>query len=194
MTKLWIVALVLVMFAFMGGTAYADTYNITTGSAHFQDIGNDGNFPGDFDQLDFASNSFTLTGGPVWAGQTIEFMTFTVGISCYSGPGCSNNTDGTAALSFIVNGNPFTVNVPWHVDISSSDTLTINSLKFLFDLPTGNDLLLITDKLVMGPDAPGTYHADLTGTFRAVPEPTSLLLFGSGLVGVAGVIRRRLLG
>jgi hypothetical protein len=44
----------------------------------------------------------------------------------------------------------------------------------------------------------GTYNLDITGTTDGpvgpVPEPSGLLLLGTGLAGIAGVVRKKLLG
>jgi hypothetical protein len=34
---------------------------------------------------------------------------------------------------------------------------------------------------------------DISGISKPIPEPSSILLFGSGVLGLAGVLRRKLL-
>ncbi len=192
MTMTRILAVLFLLFAFMGGAAYADNFNITTGNAYFQDIGNDGQYPGNYDKLNFAEQTFSLVGGypgALWLNVPIEYMTFTVGTSCAGGVGCQNNNNGTAALDFTINGQLFTVNVPWHVDISYSDTLTLYGTTMRFDLP-GYDLVLWTKDLVVGPKANGTYNFYLNGAFGEVPEPGTMLLLGGGLAALPWIRRK----
>jgi hypothetical protein len=43
-----------------------------------------------------------------------------------------------------------------------------------------------------GPTEVDTYYDNLSISLNQVPEPSSLLLMASGVVGVAGVVRRKL--
>jgi hypothetical protein len=43
-----------------------------------------------------------------------------------------------------------------------------------------------------GPTEVDTYYDNLSIGLNQVPEPSSLVLLGSGIVGVAGMVRRKL--
>lgn len=85
--------------------------------------------------------------------------------------------NGIATGISLVDGNWDGNNYPdlHSFTISSGFLPGINTLTFRVDLPDGGDGLLVRDTSV---------------TANAVPVPPALLLFGSGLIGLAGLGRR----
>ena len=125
-----------------------------------------------------------------WSGPTTDQSTITFDLAPGSGISIHPMDMGTTC-----NGGPFGGTVfcaspysqPWNV------TLTTNSITFTA-LP-GGDLLINEDpffvNILTGGDPNG---ASFSGDWvTPVPEPSGITLFGSAILGLAGVFRRKLL-
>jgi hypothetical protein len=100
-----------------------------------------------------------------------------------TGPGIVlNRGDGTYFGPFSFTGSLCGIMPPSGVCVADLPSLTGNgqvAVQILsYSYPNGFNTLLLT------------YQA--TYTFQSTPEPSSLILFGSGVLGLAGVIRRKI--
>ena len=126
----------------------------------------------------------------VWSGPTIDQFTITfnlaagiaidplnLGTTCNGGP-----FGGTAFCA-----SPYSQ--PWNVTTLTADSITFTALP-------GGDLLINGDPFFVnifftGGDPNG---ASFSGDWVSpVPEPSGFVLFGSGILALAGVFRRKLL-
>ncbi len=114
---------------------------------------------------------FDLLTGPAGWGLGLTFDTFQ---AFYTGGGISVVGAGTAS-------EIFAQNLPFHLEIGSPIVLAF-SVNHLQNVTTQNGFLT-------GFTANGT--GEIVGQATAVPEPATLLLFGSGLLGLASARRRR---
>ncbi len=126
----------------------------------------------------------------LWSGPTIDqfTITFDLGAGIAIDPlNLGTTCDGGPFGGTVFCASPFSQ--PWNVT-----TLTANSITFTA-LP-GGDLLIDGDPFFVnvfftGGDPNGTSFSG--DWITPVPEPGGIVLFSSGLVGLAGILRRRLL-
>src|SRR5581483_6404082 len=149
---------------FEGGTADYPDGNLPHSTAHPYPI-----------QITGATTGFELDPPPPVGS---VFGPFNVGVKCnYTGGACDSTTSTAASVSFTV----------------SSDDGVLNFLEaagggfFASDVTTSVDYQSF---IVRG--ACTTKTATYQGDVAATPEPSSLMLLGTGILGAAGALRRRI--
>ena len=180
------VALLLVTLALLSVAAFADTESFTIGNpgdftSVFQALGG-GNATTDFFLLDSNGNQW---GGDAsgTASSLSAYFNLDTGLNSVSNQGL---------VTFALNGDGT-------IHAVVSDTNGWNIVGFGYDsvgtnLPESNFSPLLPQNPYGWTDAFGYHHSGfLAGTQAATPEPGSLLLLGTGALGLFSSVRRKLL-
>lgn len=153
-----------------------DSYDTTSQTLSFSGMGNVGGATGIFSYLS------SCTGCVHLAGSTLNYGSFTGPFDLF------NVTEGPSGL------NVFLTSIS---SVSDTVTLGINSLTIAgnatLNLSNNGVLSSVPGVLVLttqGPDGAET-NVTFSATTSPVPEPASLALFGSGLLGIVGLARRK---
>jgi hypothetical protein len=173
------------------------TFSWFTGDASVDDMGNnygasDGIYYDTFTLTGMSPSTMTLS----WAEiQTVAVNStaFAAGPSCFgSGLGCPNNS-GFISRDLTVNGITKQLINPWNIDIESSDILYVGQGNTVaFDLGSGAFLKVTPLAATFGPnDGTSIQNGFLEARF-SVPEPSSLLMLGAMLLGLAGSLKLKL--
>lgn len=153
-----------------------DSYNTTTQTLTFTGLGNVGGTSGIFNYLSSCTGCVNLGGIPLNYGSFVGPYDLFAVHEGPSGLGVVLNSITTVSDSTMLGINSLT--------IAGAATLNLNNNGVLSSTP---GVLVLTTQ---GPDG-AEVNVTFSATTTPVPEPASLALFGSGLLGIVGLARRR---
>jgi len=99
--------------------------------------------------------------------------------------GQSRGSSGLKTTLLDNNSNTYTTNFAQTGPLVTSGTTTVA-------FKPGADSLAVTDTLTIGPKGSDATSVANSYTQLAVPEPGALALFGSGVIGLAAILRRKI--
>ena len=132
------------------------------------------------------TGSFTLAGAPAnnvdyFTTNGLEALTFTIDGQIFS---LANETPGNAANTLV----EFQSGNIWDITFAETIGSGLNSLT----LDTAGNYAFFYSSNGIEQESSGTFTDTPAPPAAVTPEPTGIALLGTGLLGLAGVVRRRL--